>query len=114
MAAVYSFTLDAGTDSTIVFAYKDSTGAAINLTGFSAKMQLRPNPGGTVGLELSTTNGKVVLGGAAGTVTVTFGHVDTTSLTLPTYVYDLELTDGSSNVTRLVQGTITVDPEVTV
>jgi hypothetical protein len=29
------------------------------------------------------------------------------------YVYDLEITSGSSIVTRLLQGNITVNPEVT-
>lgn len=113
MAAVYDFTLDAGADTTITFVYKDSTGAAINLTGYSAKMELRSAPGGTLGLQLSTVNGKIVLGGAAGTVACTFSDVDSSSLTLPEYSYDVELTDGSTLITRLVQGTITVSPETT-
>ena len=113
MAAVYDFTLDAGADTTVQFTYKDSSGAAIDLTGYSAAMELRSAPGGTLALTLSTANSKIALGGAAGTVTCTFSDTDSSLLTLPEYAYDIELTDGSSLVTRLVQGTITVSPEVT-
>lgn len=113
MAAIYDFTLDAGTDTDVTFTYNDTDGNPINLSGYSADMELKSAPGGSTALTLSTGNGKIALGGAAGTVTVSFSSTDSTSLTLPTYVYDIELTDGSSLVTRLVQGTITVSPEVT-
>jgi len=113
MAAVYDFTLDAGADTVVTYTYKDAAGQLINLTGYSAKMELRSAPGGTLGLQLSTSNGKIALGGAAGTVTVTFSDTDSITLTLPSYAYDLELTSGGGLITRLVQGTVTVSPEVT-
>ena len=66
------------------------------------------------GLSLSSGSG-IVLGGTAGTIAVTATATQTRDLTAGEYVYDLEITSPSpsSKVTRLVQGRITVTPQVT-
>ena len=89
--------------------------APVNLTGWSAAMQVRTEPGsGTVMLELSTGNGRIVLGGAAGTVNLSLGAGVTEDLEAGMYVYDLELyAGGGGQVVRLIMGSITVVPEVT-
>lgn len=44
----------------------------VNLTGYTARAQVRAAPGlGDELLDLTTTNGKIVLGGAAGTINLT-------------------------------------------
>jgi tRNA threonylcarbamoyladenosine modification (KEOPS) complex Pcc1 subunit len=63
-------------------------------------------------LELTTSNGRIALGGVAGTITLTITAADMATLLPLKYVYDLELITGTV-VTRLVQGTFTVRPEVT-
>jgi hypothetical protein len=55
----------------------------------------------------------IVLGGAAGTVVISLSDEVTADLTPATYVYDLELTSSTGDVTRLIQGAFIVDPEVT-
>jgi hypothetical protein len=55
----------------------------------------------------------VVLGGTAGTVVISLSDEVTADLTPATYVYDLELTSSTGDVTRLIQGAFVVDPEVT-
>jgi hypothetical protein len=41
MASVYNTTIDQGADWYVNFTYQDSAGVAINLTGYTAAMQLR-------------------------------------------------------------------------
>jgi hypothetical protein len=69
--------------------------------------------GGTAWLTLTTANGGITLGGAAGTITITASATATAALTAPAVgVYDLELVTGST-VRRLAAGEVTVTPEVT-
>lgn len=87
-----------------VFTYKDSDGVAVDLTGYSASMQVRKSLADGVALELSTVNSRITLGGAAGTVTLLVSATDTATIDVGQYFYDLELTSGSSVVTRLIEG----------
>ena len=122
-AFVYDFTIEQGTTLTKEFIYKDSFGIPIDLTGFTARMQLRPTVASeSVLLDLTTENGGIVLGGATGEVKMVFTEADTVALSRGG-VYDLELVDGPADydpeavnaptVIRFVQGTITVSKGVT-
>ena len=110
-AGTYNITADQGATFTRTITWTDGTNP-INLTGYTARMQVRATiDSTTVALELTTSNGRISLGGSAGTVTLT---VPAATMTLDgQYVYDLELISGSGVVTRLVQGTFTVRAEVT-
>jgi hypothetical protein len=86
----------------------------VNLTGYSARMQLRTYPPSeTVVLELTTENGRISMGGAAGTINLAVTADDTEGLAANQYAYDLEVIEGNGFVTRLLQGFVTVDAEVT-
>lgn len=91
-----------------VFTYKDADGVAVDLTGYSASMQVRKSLTDGVALELSTVNSRITLGGAAGTVTLLVSATDTATIDVGQYFYDLELTSGSSVVTRLIEGRMQV------
>lgn len=112
MADTYDITLDAGSTYQLSVLWKDDSAVAINLTGYSARMHIRREikDASTV-LELSSESG-LTLGGSAGTVAVEIAATDTVDLS-GVYVYDLEVESGGGVVTRLIQGTITVVPEVT-
>jgi hypothetical protein len=64
-------------------------------------------------LELTTSNSRITLGGAAGTVTLNVDANTTANLTPGLYVYDLEVVSGGGEVTRLVEGNFNVKAEVT-
>jgi hypothetical protein len=58
-AGIYNDTLDQGATYTLVVEYKDANDVAINLTGYSAYMQLRENYDSTTAdLTLTTANGE--------------------------------------------------------
>lgn len=91
-----------------------SPASAVNLTGYSARMQLRVRPtSASFELELTSSNGRISLGTTNGTITLSLTATETAALEAGRYVYDLEMVSSGSVVTRLLEGTVTVSPEVT-
>lgn len=112
LAGGYDITIDQGATYSQVFTWKDSAGDPVSLVGWTARMQVRrrtPSTGTLV--DLTTENGGITLGGAAGTITVTIAATATDDLPVGVHVYDLELVNGST-VERLVMGSFTVRGEV--
>lgn len=96
---------------------RDSAGALINLTGYTARMPITDSYADSVALLVpSTSNSGIVLGGAAGTVRLIISATDMDTLSVaaaagapPTalYYYMLELITGST-VLRYLEGKFTV------
>jgi hypothetical protein len=95
--------------------WKDENGVAIDLTGFTARMHMRDTLEATTPfLTLTTENGGITLGGAAGTVDLLASAAATSAISATSGVYDLELVAGDGvTVTRLLEGLVTISPEVT-
>ena len=131
MAAVrYNFTIEQGTTVNFELQYQDSNSNPINLTGYSGRMQLRPNfadetntvyitlssslnPDGT-GLNFSGSNGTTPL--SSGSIGVYISSCTSSLFTFDSALYDLELYSGSSDcpyTIRLVQGSVNISKEVT-
>jgi hypothetical protein len=112
-AGIYNDILDQGATYQLVVAYKNDDGTPVNLSGFQAFMQLRENYQSAVAdLTLSTVNGAITINGPLGEITIQATATQTAALLADYYVYDLELVNGPA-VTRLLQGQITVNSEVT-
>jgi hypothetical protein len=87
-------------------------GTAVNLTNYTAAMQVRENPSAT-NTVLSLTSGTgITLGGTAGTIAINVSASTMGSAIAGNYVYDLELNSGGE-VTRLLQGAFAIQAEVT-
>ena len=96
------------------FIWTDEEDALINLTGYTARLKAREGIDSTNAfLDLTTENGGITLGGAAGTITLNMTAAATAALTTQIGFYDLELISGASFVTRLLQGRIIISREVT-
>ncbi|MCQ4274501.1 hypothetical protein [Stutzerimonas degradans] len=85
----------------------------VDLTGATARMQIRAQLGGAVLLELTTENGALAITGL-GTITRTLSAAQTAALTWTDGVYDLEVQFPDGTVQRYLQGAVTVSREVTV
>jgi len=93
--------------------WKDNLGNLINLTGYTARLQVRATYDSSSTILSLTSAAGITLGGAAGTIAITASATTTAALTAPfSGVYDLELVSGGGEVTRLLEGTATVSPEV--
>lgn len=110
----YDITIYQGTTYNQQFTWKDQNDTPINLTGYTARMMARTSVDApTPFITLTTANGGIALGGAAGTITLVMNDSGTSGLTNTSGVYDLEVIDGSGNVNRLLQGNLFVSAEVT-
>ena len=115
-AGSYNIVCDQGATFGLSMTYKDANGTVINLTGYTARMQVRSKASApTTILSLSSISAAgITLGGAAGTIVINISASGTAALEPGDYVYDLELVNTSSTaVTRLVQGRFRVSAEVT-
>jgi len=88
-------------------------GTAVNLTGYTARMQARDDVTSSTTILSLTQAAGLTLGGVAGTIIIALTATETAALVAGNYVYDLELVSSSGVVTRLVQGTLAVSAEVT-
>ena len=110
MARRVVLNIDQGTDTQIAVSVRDSTGQAVDIA--SARMQLRPTiESETIADELTTENDRIVL--EDGKVLLLFPNAVTTAMEAGTYAYDLEIVSSYGLVTRVMEGPITIRPEVT-
>ena len=87
--------------------------APVNLAGYSARLQARESVNSSSPVLSLTSSDGITLGGAAGTITLSRSAAQTAALPPGRYVYDLELEAANGVVTRLVEGLLSIDPEVT-
>lgn len=112
-SGTYNFTIYQGATFNRVLTWKDSNNTAVNLTGYTARMMIRDClESDAPFITLTTENGGITLGGAAGTITLSISATATAAITQSQGVYDLELVTGST-VTRLLEGAVTISKEVT-
>jgi hypothetical protein len=105
-------------DETVTYVEDDEV-TPINLTGYTARAQLRSGYGGTLITTLTTENSGITLGGVLGTIRMTIAPVVTAAYTPATFangavVWDLEIIDALGKITRLLQGVAELSKEVTI
>lgn len=91
-----------------------STGDPIDLTGWTARMHIREEleDEATI-LELTTENDRITLNDEVGLIELHIAAADTEALDFDSAVYDLELIDTASDVSRILEGRVTLKREVT-
>ena len=97
-------------------AWKDNDNLPMDLTGCTARMQLRATvDSSAVICDLSTANGRIVIpeGGTTGEINLAISSTITTLLKPVTVVYDLEVYFLNGDTVRLIEGNILIKGEVT-
>jgi hypothetical protein len=113
LAGTYKITCDQGATFERVITVKDSTGSPMNLTGYTARMQVRREiESSTTLVELTTQNGRITLGGAAGTISLSMDAATTAAIE-DEGVYDLEIISNGGAVHRVLKGRFVLNLEVT-
>lgn len=90
-------------------------GSPVDLSGSTARLQVRPTlPSTDVLFELTTENGGIELetAGTIGRIDLSIEATDTAAFTFTSAVYDLEIVTGTK-VVRLLQGKVRLSLEVT-
>lgn len=130
-AGRFNFTIEQGTTVDFAVVYKDSNGNPIDLTGYDARMQLRPSYGSETtyltlssslnddgtGLNLSGSGGVNASSPlSSGSIGIYVSHVTSSQFNFTEAIYDLEIVSGSGNtatVSRILQGVISLSKEST-
>lgn len=107
MAVRLDLEVDQGTTFTRTFVWQNPDGSAVNLTGYSAKVDLRAEPGSAV---LATFTPAITP--ATGTIVLTI-PATSAAWTFKVAEWDL-LVWSASEDHRLVEGTLRVNAQVTV
>lgn len=112
LAGKLDITIEAGATWRLTLAYRQPTGAPMDLVGRTARLHMRTSVDSPdVVKALTTENGGIQLDPSDGRIVMGISATDTASMS-GSGVYDLELVAGST-VERLIEGTWTVSPEVT-
>jgi hypothetical protein len=127
-AGRYSFVIEQGATVNFQVAYTDSNGDPVDLTGYQARMQIRPSVGSSevyitlsssldiYGTGLNLSGSSNINPPTSGTIGVYISAFSSSQLNFTQGVYDLEISTGSGNyavVTRLLEGQVQLSPNVT-
>ena len=112
-AAQYNITIEQGATWRLSLTWKDVAGAPIDLTSYTARMQVRQAYGTADALLNLSSGAGITLGPSTGAITLTASAAQTAAIAARNGVYDLEMVAPDGTVTRLLQGSVTISPEVT-
>lgn len=108
MATKANIVIDQGTTFSTSISLTDENGDAIDLTGFTGRSQMRKHY-----TSSNSQSFTVTLNSSEGTVGLTLTSSQTANLVPGRYVYDVEVVSAANVVSRIVEGIVTVTPEVT-
>lgn len=106
MATRIPVIIDQGTTFETTIDLTDQDGEALVTSGYSARAQMRRHYASTnsVAFTCDLSNGSLIL---------SLTSEQTSNLEAGRYVYDVELEDASNNIIRLIEGIVTLTPQVT-
>ena len=110
-AGTYNFTVEQGTTFIRSLSLQEN-GAAMNLTGYSVASQMRSTHDSSTVVGTFTCS---IASASGGTISMLMPASTTSAIEEGMYVYDIEIANsgGSGSIKRILQGTVTVTPEVT-
>jgi hypothetical protein len=112
-AANYNLLIEQGATFTLSILWKDNDNNPIDITNYSARMQIRKTYESDPVISLtSDLGGGITLGGEAGTIDILIEADATENIEIRQGRYDLEL-EFNEYVTRLIEGEVDISKEVT-
>jgi len=107
MATKLNLFIDQGTDFSTTIDVGDEEGNPINLSSYTGRSQMRKH------YTSATFFSFGVAGDSQGRITVSMNAATTANIAGGRYVWDLELVSTGNVVSRIVEGIVTINPEVT-
>jgi len=108
MATKANITVDQGTTFSTNISLTDDNGEPIDLTGYTGRSQMRKHY-----TSSNSQSFTVSLSNTSGVVSLSLAATQTANLIPGRYVYDVEVISAANVVSRIVEGIVTVTPEVT-
>lgn len=108
MATRADLSIDQGTDYEVTLTLTDENGLVLDLSNSNTSAQIRKSYTSLTYTEFTTS-----INTASGEVSLSLTADQTGALEAGRYVYDVELTDSTNAISRIVEGVITITPQVT-
>jgi hypothetical protein len=109
MATIAYLDIDQGSDFTVEIELENDDGTPMNLMGFQVYSQFRKSYGSTVGYTFETS----IMNAAAGKISLTLLGVDSSLIKPGRYLYDVEIINQDGRKSRVIEGIVTINPEIT-
>lgn len=107
-----NFKVVQGDTFTIQVTYTNPNGTPINLTNYTARMDVRNEPAGKVLCASITNSSGITINGASGIITATFSPSQTRKFSTPSAAYQLQITSPGGQSTTILKGYLSVSPAV--
>jgi hypothetical protein len=116
MAGQKNFEVDQNATFSFQVQYtEDDKVTAIDLSGATAKMQVRDTKGGTkLAVTLTSPSGGITIDGPTGTLNIKMTPTQTNKLFYPKSSYDVMVIDSNGNKIKLLEGFLTLNRSVTI
>jgi hypothetical protein len=109
MATISNLVIDQGTTFSSIITLTNQDGTAMNLTGYTVRSQFRKS----YQSSSSTSFTASVHDATAGKIRLQLSPTDSSSIQAGRYLYDIELTSGSGEKSRALEGLVILTPEIT-
>lgn len=109
MAMTAYLDIDQGSDFVTEITLQNDDGTPMSLVGFSIYSQFRKSYGSTVGYAFNAQ----ISDAAEGKFKLSLSGVTSSSIRPGRYLYDVEISNSVPSKSRVLEGIITINPEIT-
>ena len=109
MATISNLFVDAGATYSNIITVSASNGQALNLTGYTVASQLRKSYSSSQSFAFTAS----VYDAASGKIRLQLTPTQSESIPAGRWLYDVEISSPSGTKTRVIEGIVTVNPQIT-
>jgi hypothetical protein len=109
MATISNLYVDAGSTYSNIITVSASNGQALDLTGYTVASQMRKSYGSSTVYNFTSS----IYNAALGKVRLQLTDIQSQTIPAGRWLYDVEIRSPSGAVTRVVEGIVTVNPQIT-
>lgn len=109
MATKTNLLIDQGSDFNTTIAVADASGGRYNLTDYTPRGQMRKSYNSSTAYAFNVAVSNAI----NGEIELSISANSTSSMSAGRYVYDIEIENTGGSITRVLEGVVTLTPEVT-
>ena len=109
MATISNLVIDQGTTFSSIITLTNQDGTAMNLTGYTVASQFRKSYQSSTATSFTAS----IYDANTGKIRLQLSPGSSTNVKAGRYLYDIELTSGSGEKSRALEGLVIITPEIT-
>jgi len=109
MATISNLFVDAGSDYSNIITVSSTSGQPLNLTGYSVASQMRKSYSSSTAYAFTAS----IFDAATGRIRLQLSAANSSVIPAGRWLYDVEITSAAGSKTRVVEGIVTITPQIT-